>query len=54
MADTLAVKGPYTDGSWGVVQRGPDGQLHGRGFFRSRAQAEDHLQKLRAARSALP
>lgn len=47
--DTLTVRGPYTDGSWAVVQQVGD-RATGRGFFRSRGLAEAELFRLRDER----
>ena len=51
-ADTLSVRGPYTDGSFCVVEQvGP--KLIGRGSFNTKGKAEARLFQLRDERGGL-
>ena len=50
-ADTLAVRGPYTDTTWAVVEQ-IGAKAIGRGFYRTRGLAEQRLFQLRDERGA--
>lgn len=51
-ADTLTVRGPYTDGQFCVVEQ-IGAKLIGRGFFKSRGLAEQRLFQLRDQRGGV-
>jgi hypothetical protein len=48
-ADTLQVRGPYTDGTFAVIEKVGD-RLVGRGFHRSKGLADAALFKMRDQR----
>lgn len=51
-ADTLVVKGPYTDSTFCVVEY-VGGKAIGRGFFKTKGLAEDRLFQLRDQRGGV-
>lgn len=53
MADTLEVRGPYTDQTFSVLSRGPNGNPICHGFYRTRGLAEQRLFQLRDERGGL-
>ena len=51
-ADTLTVRGPYTDGSFCVVEQ-IGGKLIGRGSYRSKGLADARLFQMRDERGGV-